>query len=249
MAEPQVSTLASSGSSALFLILSVGPSEADAARVREVCAMVPTLVRSIGRRDSAAGLSCVVGMGADAWDRLVPGRSRPLQLHPFRALADGHPQRGMQRAAPRARRAQFLSRAGARHHRCSATPPRNTRPRHPLGGQPRPDRLSTPRIPWRRAASVDHRRQEDPTTPAEPRHGSAMRPISPNGSDRHRGAGARHRPQTDDIELDDAVCSPGAWRAPRSCATARAQDRSPQSGLGNAANRARPSPRMPATCP
>jgi putative iron-dependent peroxidase len=89
MAEPQVSTLASSGSSALFLILSVGPSEADAARVREVCAMVPTLVRSIGRRDSAAGLSCVVGMGADAWDRLVPGRSRPLQLHPFRALADG----------------------------------------------------------------------------------------------------------------------------------------------------------------
>jgi putative iron-dependent peroxidase len=89
MAEPQVSTLASSGTSALFLTLSVGPSEADAACVREVCAMVPTLVRSIGRRDSAAGLSCLVGMGADAWDRLVPGRSRPLQLHPFRALADG----------------------------------------------------------------------------------------------------------------------------------------------------------------
>ena len=89
MAEPQVSTLASSGSSALFLILSVGPSEADAACVREVCAMVPTLVRSIGRRDTAGGLSCVVGIGADAWDRLVPGRSRPLQLHPFRALADG----------------------------------------------------------------------------------------------------------------------------------------------------------------
>jgi deferrochelatase/peroxidase EfeB len=90
MAEPQVSTLASSGSSALFLILSVGPSEADAARLREVCAMVPTLVRSIGRRDTAGGLSCVVGIGADAWDRLVPGQSRPLQLHPFRALADDY---------------------------------------------------------------------------------------------------------------------------------------------------------------
>ena len=51
--------------------------------------MVPTLVRSVGRRDPAAELSCVVGLGADAWDRLVPGRGRPQQLHAFRALSDG----------------------------------------------------------------------------------------------------------------------------------------------------------------
>jgi len=89
MAEPQVSSLSSSGSSAVFLTLCVGPAETDAALAREACAMVPTLVRSVGRRDSAAGLSCVVAFGADAWERLVPGRARPKQLHAFRALSDG----------------------------------------------------------------------------------------------------------------------------------------------------------------
>src|SRR5262245_6628065 len=89
MAEPQVSSLASSGSSAVFLSLCIGPKEADAARAREVCATVPTLVRSVGHRDPAAALSCVVAIGADAWERLVPGRGRPKQLHTFRALGDG----------------------------------------------------------------------------------------------------------------------------------------------------------------
>ena len=89
MAEPQVSSLASSGTSAVFLTLCVGPGEAEAARARDVCAMVPTLVRSVGRRDPAAELSCVVALGADAWERLAPGRGRPAQLHAFRALSDG----------------------------------------------------------------------------------------------------------------------------------------------------------------
>lgn len=89
MAEPQVSSLASSGNSAVFLILCVGPADADAARAREVCATVPTLVRSVGHRDPAAKLSCSVAVGADAWERLVPGLGRPKQLHAFRALADG----------------------------------------------------------------------------------------------------------------------------------------------------------------
>lgn len=89
MAEPQVSSLASSGSNAVFLTLCVGPREADAARVREVCASVPTLVRSVGRRDPAAALSCVVAIGSEAWERLAPGRARPKQLHVFPALSDG----------------------------------------------------------------------------------------------------------------------------------------------------------------
>ena len=58
-------------------------------RVREVCALVPTLVRSVGRRDATAELSCVVALGADTWERLAPGRRRPKQLHAFRALSDG----------------------------------------------------------------------------------------------------------------------------------------------------------------
>ncbi len=89
MAEPQVSALASSGTSAVFLVLTVSPGEDAAARVRDVCANMPAFVRSVGRRDSGGGLSCVVAIGADAWERLAPGRTRPAQLHAFRALADG----------------------------------------------------------------------------------------------------------------------------------------------------------------
>ena len=72
-----------------FLVLTVGPSEDAAARVRDVCANMPAFVRSVGRRDSGGGLSCVVAIGADAWERLAPGKLRPAQLHAFRALTDG----------------------------------------------------------------------------------------------------------------------------------------------------------------
>jgi porphyrinogen peroxidase len=89
MAEPQVSALASSGTNAVFLVLTVSPSEDASARVRDACANMPAFVRSVGRRDSSGGLCCVVAIGADAWERLAPGRTRPAQLHAFRALADG----------------------------------------------------------------------------------------------------------------------------------------------------------------
>src|SRR5262249_28264093 len=89
MAQPQVSALASSGTSAVFLVLIVDPSEAATTRVRDVCANMPAFVRSVGRRDSSGGLSCVVAIGADAWEHLAPGRQRPAQLHTFRALTDG----------------------------------------------------------------------------------------------------------------------------------------------------------------
>jgi putative iron-dependent peroxidase len=89
MAEPQVSSLAASGNSAVFLTLCIGPDEDHAARVRQVCASVPTLVRSVGHRNPGAGLRCVVAVGAEAWERLLPGRSKPQQLHPFRPLNDG----------------------------------------------------------------------------------------------------------------------------------------------------------------
>src|SRR5262249_26637446 len=87
--ESQVSALASSGTSAVFLVLTVSPGEDAAARVREVCANVPAFVRSVGRRHPGGGLSCVVAIGAHAWDRLAPGKPRPAQLHAFRALTDG----------------------------------------------------------------------------------------------------------------------------------------------------------------
>ncbi|MBY0275136.1 Dyp-type peroxidase [Candidatus Binatia bacterium] len=89
MAQLQNGILGGPGRSALFLTLSVGPGADAAARVRDVCSAVPALVRSVGHRDESAALSCVVAIGADAWERLVPGGTRPAQLHPFRELADG----------------------------------------------------------------------------------------------------------------------------------------------------------------
>jgi putative iron-dependent peroxidase len=39
-------------------------------------------------RDLEAGLSCVMGIGSDAWDRLF-GDPRPAELHPFREIQAG----------------------------------------------------------------------------------------------------------------------------------------------------------------
>jgi len=39
-------------------------------------------------RDLEAGLSCVIGIGSDAWDRLF-GKPRPAELHPFREVRAG----------------------------------------------------------------------------------------------------------------------------------------------------------------
>jgi putative iron-dependent peroxidase len=89
MAEPQVSPLALPGVSAVFLVLTVRPDEAAATRVRAVCANMPAFVRSVGQRDANGGLTCVVAIGADSWERLAPGRTRPAQLHAFRELSDG----------------------------------------------------------------------------------------------------------------------------------------------------------------
>jgi putative iron-dependent peroxidase len=89
MGDPQEAIQAGPGRHAIFLVLAVGPSEDDAQAVRQLGADLAGLVRTVGHRDDSAALSCVLAIGADAWERVAPGRSRPAQLHPFRALADG----------------------------------------------------------------------------------------------------------------------------------------------------------------
>jgi putative iron-dependent peroxidase len=74
---------------AIFLVMTINPEEAACAAVRAFCANLPGLLRSVAFRDLQGQLSCVIGFGSDAWDRLFGG-PRPAELHPFREFhADG----------------------------------------------------------------------------------------------------------------------------------------------------------------
>jgi porphyrinogen peroxidase len=69
---------------AIFLVLTINPGPTDAATVIALSSDLAGLVRSVGLRDPEGGLTCVLGFGADGWDRLFGKLPRPLELHPFR---------------------------------------------------------------------------------------------------------------------------------------------------------------------
>jgi putative iron-dependent peroxidase len=89
--EPQ-KVLAPLTSAAIFLVVTMRPGEEGDAAMRAMGEDIGALVRSIGFRDLEGQLSCVVGIGSDAWDRIVAPahpRSRPRWLHGFRAIEAG----------------------------------------------------------------------------------------------------------------------------------------------------------------
>lgn len=69
--------------SAIFLVLTINDNGEDT--VRDVLTDLGGLQRSVASRVPAAQLVCVLGIGAQAWDRLFTG-PRPRELHPFRPL-------------------------------------------------------------------------------------------------------------------------------------------------------------------
>src|SRR5215469_4824823 len=73
---------------AIFLVVTINPGSDNQAAVRSFCADLPALIRAVEFRDLEAGLSCVFGIGSDAWDRLF-GDPRPAELHPFREIRAG----------------------------------------------------------------------------------------------------------------------------------------------------------------
>src|ERR1700683_3091690 len=73
---------------AIFLVLAVKPGAENRATVRSFCADLSALFRAVEFRDIEAGLSCVMGFGSEAWDRLF-GAPRPAELHPFREIRSG----------------------------------------------------------------------------------------------------------------------------------------------------------------
>ena len=73
---------------AIFLIVTINPGPDKRAAVRSFCADLPALIRAVEFRELEAGLSCVMGIGSDAWDRLF-GDPRPAELHSFREVLAG----------------------------------------------------------------------------------------------------------------------------------------------------------------
>jgi porphyrinogen peroxidase len=73
---------------AIFLVVTINPGGAGRAAVRSFCGDLPALLRAVGFRDIEGNLSCVMGVGSDAWDRLF-GQPRPRELHPFREFKAG----------------------------------------------------------------------------------------------------------------------------------------------------------------
>src|ERR1700730_10654179 len=73
---------------AIFIVATVNSGGASREAVRAFCGDLPALLRAVGFRDIEGDLSCVMGIGSDAWDRLF-GRPRPAELHPFREFKAG----------------------------------------------------------------------------------------------------------------------------------------------------------------
>jgi putative iron-dependent peroxidase len=76
---------------AIFLVVTINPGSENRVTLRSFCGDLAGLVRAVEFRDLEAGLSCIMGFGSEAWDRLF-GHPRPAELHPFREIrsADRH---------------------------------------------------------------------------------------------------------------------------------------------------------------
>ena len=70
---------------AIFLVVCIRPEQDNRAKLRSFCGDLAGLVRAVEFRDVEAGLTCVIGFGSDAWDKLF-GAPRPAELHPFREI-------------------------------------------------------------------------------------------------------------------------------------------------------------------
>jgi putative iron-dependent peroxidase len=68
---------------AIFLVVTINPGDENRASLRSFCGDLSGIFRAVQFRNIEAGLSCVMGVGSDAWDRLF-GAPRPAELHPFR---------------------------------------------------------------------------------------------------------------------------------------------------------------------
>jgi putative iron-dependent peroxidase len=74
--------------SAIFVVAKLKPGAETRSTVRSFCADLSGIFRAVEHRNLEAGLSCVMGIGSEAWDQLF-GAPRPAKLHPFREIRAG----------------------------------------------------------------------------------------------------------------------------------------------------------------
>src|SRR5260221_10971234 len=72
-------------SAAIFLVVTINPGAENEAAVRGLCPDLAALLRTVGFREPAARLSCVMAFGAAAWERLF-GDPKPAELRVFREI-------------------------------------------------------------------------------------------------------------------------------------------------------------------
>src|ERR1700722_12845718 len=77
--------------SAIFLVVCTRPDPGNNSKLRCFFAGLAGLVRAVEFRNVDAGLTCVVGFGSEAWDKLF-GAPRPGELHPFREIRSDNRQ-------------------------------------------------------------------------------------------------------------------------------------------------------------
>jgi putative iron-dependent peroxidase len=82
VAQPIVAPLSRA---AIFLVVMLKPGGDTRATLRSFCGDLSGIFRAVEFRNIEAGLSCIMGIGSDAWDRLI-GQPRPAELHPFREI-------------------------------------------------------------------------------------------------------------------------------------------------------------------
>ena len=106
---------------AIFLVVTINPGAENRAALRSFCGDLAALMRAVEFRDLDAGLSCVMGIGSDAWDRLSgsPGRQNCILSGKFAQERDMR-SRHRRLAVPHSRQADgFVLRAGNSNHDAS----------------------------------------------------------------------------------------------------------------------------------
>jgi putative iron-dependent peroxidase len=73
---------------AIFLVLKMNSGSEARDAIRAFCPDLAAIFRAVDFRDIEGGLSCVMGIGSEAWDTLF-GQPRPAELHPFREIHAG----------------------------------------------------------------------------------------------------------------------------------------------------------------